>query len=1023
DKISCADKNECLDGSEICINANCKNTDGSYECKCLYGYQPSSNRRRCEMKSCTPLTAPQCPADAYRDEFGRTCMPIKITCHDGYKYQQSCTLSCVDNYKLAVIAQPNFRQKFAENFTTVDFGSPSDRTLCTVDSNSRAVIWDWNPVTTPYYCRRVNDPPLGVTISKTVINEKESFLTPAGKLSATDPQKDHLIFSILNPEGNYYFLIQGNMLLVKNRLVWSHNLGDNTHRVVVNVSDNGSPMMHSKATHYITVLNINDPPYGLELSNNELVGNVPMHHTVGNLTAIDDDVGPRRTSNFSWEIVDTDNGLFSLRGNEILTAKSLDQESKNVHRIQLKCTDYGIPRKSSQVVNMFINVRNCNDCQKYIYLTNHSVSEKSQMGTPVGDIMATVDDNDTLSFDLQGIERRDLRKFALQGSATCALRLQDGKPIQTCSVPLVVNGSLDYEMENEFFIWVAVTDAGGASGKRFRIEVENVNERPTDILISDDRVPENSPGRTVVGEFLVQDPDNKIELTQSHTCSLVNSSNGDEDAFYIAQTGLFAQRNLLRIKTNRILDFETKKMYNITVFCKDKKLGISKQFLIKITDVNEAPTSLVLSSTSVEESQSNMINIATLSAKDPDGMNQAFTYTVRDSQSFRIGGTNQDQLFFLGPLHFEHTPSISVHLRVTDNGGLYLEKIFTIMVQDVNDPPTDIRLHPADAKLSENSVQNVFITQLEMIDLDSNTKASCKLQHNSNGRVNLISMILVVGPTITDYESLGSSKSLQILVRCEDQHGASVTRWINLPVEDVNEAPTSLTLSKLEIRENKNDTVVGILEISDPDVGQRHSCTILDVDTPFYIDTSTNSLTLKTVRPLDFESSRVQYVNINCEDIVPDHRQAQLFIDKQFKINVLDVNEAPQILCNTSFLALPSFSRGSILGQIQHYDPDNERYHISKKQNPNGPFEIRKQLLSYRFENENIAWRFDVTQNGIIYLKKRPTAEKYNNRLIMFGIRVDDDGLVWERKNGSEEYRIKKDEAKYSVQKCSIYIA
>jgi hypothetical protein len=66
-----------------------------------------------------------------------------------------------------------------------------------------------------------------------------------------------------------------------------------------------------------------------------------------------------------------------------------------------------------------------------------------------------------------------------------------------------VNGSLDYEMENEFFIWVAVTDAGGATGKRFRIEVENVNERPTDILISDDRVAENSHGGTVVGEFLV----------------------------------------------------------------------------------------------------------------------------------------------------------------------------------------------------------------------------------------------------------------------------------------------------------------------------------------------------------------------------------------------------------------------------------------------------------------------------------------------------------------------------------------
>ncbi|CAB4044154.1 Listeria Bacterioides repeat-containing, partial [Paramuricea clavata] len=176
----------------------------------------------------------------------------------------------------------------------------------------------------------------------------------------------------------------------------------------------------------------------------------------------------------------------------------------------------------------------------------------------------------------------------------------------------------------------------------------------------------------------VQDPDNRNGLTQIHTCSLVNSLNGDEDAFYIAQIN---QRNLLRIKANRILDFETKKVYNITVLCKDTNLGVSKLLLIEVTDVNERPTSLVISSTSVNESDSNMTHIGTLSAEDPEGINQTFIYTVRDLQSFRIGGTKKDQLFFHGPLDFEHTPSISVRLRVTDNGGLHLEKIFTITVQ------------------------------------------------------------------------------------------------------------------------------------------------------------------------------------------------------------------------------------------------------------------------------------------------------------------------------------------------------
>ena len=70
-----------------------------------------------------------------------------------------------------------------------------------------------------------------------------------------------------------------------------------------------------------------------------------------------------------------------------------------------------------------------------------------------------------------------------------------------------------------------------------------------------------------------------------------------------------------------------------------------------------------------------------------------------------------------------------------------------------------------------------------MIDQDSNTTASCQLLNTSNDRVQLVLMTLVVGPTATDYESLDSSKTLWILIKCEDQHGAAVESWICLPVK------------------------------------------------------------------------------------------------------------------------------------------------------------------------------------------------------------------------------------------------
>ena len=97
--------------------------------------------------------------------------------------------------------------------------------------------------------------------------------------------------------------------------------------------------------------------------------------------------------------------------------------------------------------------------------------------------------------------------------------------------------------------------------------------------------------------------------------------------------------------------------------------------------MNEAPTSLELSNASVNESESSSIFIGTLSAEDPEGTNQIFTYTVRGAQSFSINGTNNDQLFHVGPLDFELTPVLSVRVRVTDNGGLFFEKEFSITIK------------------------------------------------------------------------------------------------------------------------------------------------------------------------------------------------------------------------------------------------------------------------------------------------------------------------------------------------------
>lgn len=110
-------------------------------------------------------------------------------------------------------------------------------------------------------------------------------------------------------------------------------------------------------------------------------------------------------------------------------------------------------------------------------------------------------------------------------------------------------------------------------------------------------------------------------------------------------------------------------------------------------------------------------------------------------------------------------------------------------------------------------------------------------------------------------------------------------------LKDINEPITGLSLSSLQVRENKNESLVGILRITDADVGQRHNCSISKNSdqrhSVFYVDGSTNPPTLRTAQPLNFESSREHFVDIMCEDIVKDHDQPSHLIEKQFVIAVI----------------------------------------------------------------------------------------------------------------------------------------
>ncbi|MBD2551600.1 hypothetical protein H6G65_18890, partial [Microcystis elabens FACHB-917] len=242
----------------------------------------------------------------------------------------------------------------------------------------------------------------------------------------------------------------------------------------------------------------------------------------------------------------------------------------------------------------------------------------------------------------------------------------------------------------------------------FSLDVNNV---PTDLSISASSVNENVAASSNVADFSTTDAD----LGNTFAYSLVaGSGDADNNSFTIVN-------NQLRI--NASPDFETKNSYNIRVRTTDQSGGsFDKAFSITINDLNEAPTDLALSASSIDENVAAHSVVGTFSSTDQDAGN-TFTYSLVagsgdiDNSAFTIAG---NQLQINASPDFETKNSYSIRVRTTDQGGLSFEKALTLTVNNVNEAPTDLALSGS-GTVNENSGPALVLGSLSTIDPDSPT--------------------------------------------------------------------------------------------------------------------------------------------------------------------------------------------------------------------------------------------------------------------------------------------------------------
>ncbi len=168
--------------------------------------------------------------------------------------------------------------------------------------------------------------------------------------------------------------------------------------------------------------------------------------------------------------------------------------------------------------------------------------------------------------------------------------------------------------------------SGAASGSGDTIGLAVFELSPTNILLSNATIAENSASGTVVGTLTPVDPDLP---GNSHTFAAVSGATG--------RFGISGNQ-IVRVGTDA-LNFEAQSIFTVTVRATDVGgLTYEEAITIFVNDVEEAPTAISLSNATVDENSAGGTVVGSLTASDAD-QGEQFTFQL-------VGGAAGDYFGF-----------------------------------------------------------------------------------------------------------------------------------------------------------------------------------------------------------------------------------------------------------------------------------------------------------------------------------------------------------------------------------------
>lgn len=405
----------------------------------------------------------------------------------------------------------------------------------------------------------LNQAPTGITLSASSFDEGTAPGTLVATLIAVDANAgDTHTFRLTTGDGtndadNASFVIDGSNLIVTSESRFETQAAYHIHLTVAD--DEGR--FDQAVT--ISVNDINQAPTGINLSATSFDEGTAPGTVVANLSAIDANAGDIHTFSLSTGdgLNDADNASFVIDGSNLVVTSESSFETQPTYNIHLTVAN----DEGSFDQAVAISVNDINQAPTGILFSSTSFDEGTSVGSVVTSLSAIdANDGDTHTFELSvgdGSDDADNAAFIITGNS------------------LIIVEESSFELKANYNIHLTVSDDQGSFSSGYSIGVNDINQAPSAIMLSNSLVDEGAPGGTIVATVSVTDPNEG----DTHALELVagdGTDDRDNDLFLINGDELILVGNV---------DFDATQSLNILLSANDGNQTFEQAFVLTVNEV------------------------------------------------------------------------------------------------------------------------------------------------------------------------------------------------------------------------------------------------------------------------------------------------------------------------------------------------------------------------------------------------------------------------------------------------------